>query len=257
MGISIVWCSIARANQALAEVHDSGCSDLHKQASRRDGHIEAIPADVDRMSDEAIYRWAADTAFHPGAYDAGEMPDLSIAPCVRKGRKATAAKETAIMATTTKQCPGVKDGDQVIIPAHDAPADVATFGANAARKDGLGRSCKACWARYTQVLKARKAGAAPAADAADAKPARVSPKRAGTEVVDHDLVATYGDAKGWTTEVIETKAGLTRFALPTEVDTVATDEGQAALEIVAKARDAARKRKARQAAKAEPVATPA
>lgn len=125
------------------------------------------------------------------------------------------------MATTTKTCPGVKDGDQVISPAHQAPATEAVFGKNAARKDGLGRVCKADWAKYTAVLKARKvaSGDAPAPKPRAAKPTA--------------MPVTLPDGAA-----VETPEGQAALA-------EAADQAKASR----RAADAERKRKARAAAK--------
>lgn len=190
--------------------------------------------------------WACNDC-HPG----GGNPERADWPTKQAAQ--VPQKETPIMATTTKTCPGVKDGSTVIITAHDAPATNEYFCSNAARKDGLGRVCKTCWARYTQVLKSRKASGTPATPKADkpAKAPRVSPLRDEAPTIsDHDLVATYGEAAGWTTEVL----GATRYAIPVTVAAVATDDGQEALAIVARAKDAQRKRDARAAAKAAATA---
>lgn len=276
--LQIVWKSTSTGRTGvaayMAEVHQAGCADVAKVAKRAQGNVEAFS--LETVTDESVARWVADAAFYPGAYDNDEVPDHGIAPCVKRTttKAPTATKETSDMASKTKQCPGVKDGQTVVIPAHDAPADLATFGSNAARKDGLGRVCKTCWAAYTKILKARKPqprvetvadvaarSAKPrAADSGadieaqrDARAALVTPAR---DVIEHELATKYSDAKGWTTEVVETKGGtLTRFAVPMEVDTVATDDGQTALELIAKARDAARKRREYAAAKAAKAET--
>lgn len=152
-----------------------------------------------------------------------------------------AAKETSDMASTTKTCPGVKDGQTVIVAAHDAPADEATFGKNAARKDGLGRVCKSCWSRYTAILKARKGGATVGEQIVDAvMAAETQPKYA--DVLAEQIATLSIPPAGWTTETI---AGVI-YAVPTDKTTVETTDGQAALALIAEGKKAAKRARDRE-----------
>ena len=62
-------------------------------------------------------------------------------------------------AEPTKHCPGVTGR----IAAHDAP--LAQFVKNRARKDGLSRVCRTCWAAYEAARKAAKVATAATAEA--------------------------------------------------------------------------------------------
>jgi hypothetical protein len=62
-------------------------------------------------------------------------------------------------ADPTKRCPGVTDR----IPAHEAP--LTRFAKNRARKDGLSRVCRCCWAAYEVARKAAKVATAATAEA--------------------------------------------------------------------------------------------
>jgi len=125
------------------------------------------------------------------------------------------------------------------IEAHEAP--VGDFPIQPSQKDGLGRMCKPHWNQYTTALRkaalARKAAPAsvaevdraradkPAGKARAATPVSAKPARGGTTPPTADRVAKVRKAKALI-DAIDVLPG------PEHVAAIATDEAQAALEVL-------------------------
>ncbi len=195
---------------------------------------------------------------------------------------------TATDTTATKRCPGFAGIGQ---PAHELAANLENFGSNRSAPDGLQARCRPCDRAYTRAWSTRKrakdkAEALPAGAERDQAleqanqpveafatsndtsvvpaPAAIAARRSTLKVDGQPLAPrpseqAMAEARGWTIEVV----GGTEYRMPTDTETVATPEGQAALEAINAAvvaerrrRDAERKR-AERAAKKQQAATTA
>lgn len=156
----------------------------------------------------------------------------------------------ATATTDTKHCPGVLS---LGLEAHDLPATGENFSTNKSMKDGYATRCRRCDGAYGKAwLAAKKAGTTFSAKVAPGEPVPAAPAPAAPAAQE----ARYADElaerlagalqPGWTTEVV---AGVV-YALP-DGESVSTPEGQAALELVNKARVAERRRRATEAKRAQ------
>ena len=160
---------------------------------------------------------------------------------------------------TTKRCPGV---ESLGMPAHEGLA--AEFGTSKSGKDGLTTRCKVCGNAYGKAwAAARKAGVDFSAKVGNGQAGPRTPTPEERATLDEQRVAVAQEArqlagpnavlrKGWTAEVV----GGTTYAMPSTED-VGTPEGQAALELLNRARDDERKRRNAEARRAQRAAAKA
>lgn len=184
----------------------------------------------------------------------------------------------ALAPATTKRCPGYAPGG---IDPHELPATSEHFVSNKGNRDGLATRCKTCGKAYQQGWSAaKKAGeqfSARRPRVIEQASAAIRASNSIEEAEDHlasaavalsneaaerqrqqpaPIPAARGpraDQHGWST----TRVAGVEYPLPTDAATVATDEGQQALDHIARAKraqGAQAKRDQRARAKAEAAA---